>query len=136
MDANKSVTANFFEISDKDKDIFRIKCFLATAAYGSSHHPHVKVLRDFRDKYLMTSRIGSKLVRLYYKYSPFFANIIMRHRVLKIAAKIHLLPIIIFSYSMVYLGPSITMICVVTILFSISFLFFKTKQTQNPGKLK
>jgi hypothetical protein len=135
MDANKSVTANFFEISDKDNDIFRIKCFIATAAYGSSHHPHVKVLRDFRDKYLMTSRIGRKLVRLYYKYSPIFANMIMRHRALRIAAKIHLLPIIIFCYSMVYLGPIITMILAAGFLFLISFLFSKMKQTQNPGKL-
>ncbi len=58
-------------------------CFIATAAYGSPLHPCVKILRDFRDKYLMTSRLGRLLVDLYYKYSSFVADLITKHKFLK-----------------------------------------------------
>jgi hypothetical protein len=33
-------------------------CFIATAAYGTSLHEDIDVLRDFRDEYLMTNQIG------------------------------------------------------------------------------
>lgn len=49
-------------------------CFIATAAYGSYFEPHVKVLRKFRDKRLLTNRAGRAFVRFYYKNSPPIAN--------------------------------------------------------------
>jgi len=33
-------------------------CFIATAAYGSSMAPHVKILRDMRDRFLLCSDLG------------------------------------------------------------------------------
>lgn len=45
-------------------------CFIATMIYGSYDHPKVKVLRSFRDTYLITNNLGRKFVSLYYKYSP------------------------------------------------------------------
>ena len=116
LDSNKSVAANFTEISDEGGDIFRINCFVATAAYGSPLHPHVKVLRDFRDEYLMPSKLGRKLVNIYYRYSPFLASVITRHMVLKVAVRRYLLPLVVFSYSMVHLGPLFTSIILFLIL--------------------
>jgi uncharacterized delta-60 repeat protein len=46
-------------------------CFIATAAYGSKLHNYVRILRNFRDKYLLPSKLGHKIVDIYYKYSPF-----------------------------------------------------------------
>ena len=57
LDSDKSITANFIQSSVEDDvddsltKIFRMNCAIATAAYESPSHPHVKVLRDFRDEY-------------------------------------------------------------------------------------
>jgi hypothetical protein len=38
--------------------------------------PHVKILRDFRDRFLFGNTVGDSFVRLYYTYSPPLADII------------------------------------------------------------
>ena len=109
-------------------------CFIATAAYDSPLHPHVNILRDFRDAYLMPSKLGRSLVNLYYKYSPFVGNIIAKRKVLKFAVRISLLPIIAFSYSMVHFGPMNTtvLIGVIFILPVFLNLFLRRKQSRLP----
>lgn len=84
---------------------WELNCFIATAAYDSPLHSPVEILRNFRDNYLITNKLGRKLVKLYYKYSPPLANIIAKHKTLKIAVRISLLPLVAFGYSMVYAGP-------------------------------
>jgi len=127
-DSNTIITTVCGEPVDDAEDSEENKggCFIATAAYGSLLHPCVRILRDFRDRYLMPGKLGRSLVNLYYKYSPFVANIIAKHKVLKFAVRISLLPIIVFSYSMVHLGPIITavvggFIFVIPILFVLSY---------------
>ena len=95
------------EESDEDGEDSKPPCFIATAAYGSPLHPHLDILRDFRDKYLMPSSSGRKFVSLYYKYSPFAANLIAKHKVLKIVVRIYLVPLVAFSFSMLHFGPII-----------------------------
>ena len=127
MDSDKSITANF-----KKKG----PCFIATVAYGSPMHPFVEILRDFRDKYLMPSKLGSKLVKLYYKYSPFVADLISKHKALKVVVKISLLPIIAFSYSMLHFGVIISVVMLVFIfVFPILLiLFFRNKKKRLEAK--
>jgi hypothetical protein len=69
-------------------------CFIATAAYGSNLDPHVLVLREFRDMYLMTNSVGTELVRLYYSYSPPVAAIVAKHEVLRVATRAALTPVV------------------------------------------
>jgi hypothetical protein len=119
MDSHKSIKASFGgEWGDgdgEDKISLGGGCFIATAAYGSLLHPYVKILREFRDRYLMPSKFGRLLVYFYYKYSPFVANLITKHKTLRVAVRINLLPIIAFSYLMVHLGPIITAVILVCI---------------------
>ena len=83
-------------------------CFIATAAYGSLLEPHVKILRDFRDRLLTPNAIGKSFVNLYYKYSPPFANFIAKHHNLRIIVRMALLPIVGISWVALKLGILIT----------------------------
>lgn len=73
-------------------------CFIATAAYGSYEERHVKVLREFRDRYLLTNIPGSAFVSLYYTASPPIADFITEHTWLKPVVRVALLPLIAFSW--------------------------------------
>jgi hypothetical protein len=69
-------------------------CFIATAAFGSYFDPHVKVLREFRDRWLLTNPVGKAFVSYYYQYSPPVADIIRKHESFKSAARWALIPIV------------------------------------------
>ncbi len=79
----------------------------------------------------MLSGFGRKLVELYYRYSPSIAGFIAEHKVLKIAVRINLLPVIAFSSLMVYFGPvATTVVLVFMLVFPILFMRF------YPGRVK
>lgn len=118
IDSDKAVTADFKE----RRPWWEWECFIATAAYGSPLHPYVEVLRDFRDKYLLSSKIGREFVDLYYKHSPFAAQLIKRHKFLRIVVQASLTPVVMFCFSMVHLGPWIT--GVVIFLFIVIPVFY------------
>jgi hypothetical protein len=128
MDSDKSINASFSikvieeEIDDVWEEVNKSPCFIATAAYGSPLHPYVRILRDFRDEFLMSNKLGREFVELYYKYSPFAANFIAKNKVLKLIVQVNLLSLVIFSYSMVHLGPSATLfIFIFIVLLSVNY---------------
>ncbi len=136
MDADKTITATFSLIPSGDtgggiEDAVKKGCFIATAAYGSPLHPHLDILRDFRDKYLMPNGFGQKLVELYYRYSPSIAHFIARHKLLKTAVRVNLLPVIAFSSLMVYFGPVATAaVLVFMLVFLILFMRFYPRRVK------
>lgn len=69
-------------------------CFIATAAYGSYLHPHVKVLRDFKDNYLMTNVPGRIFVDFYSKVSPPIADYLRGHEPFRTITRFVLTPIV------------------------------------------
>ena len=79
-------------------------CFIATAAYGSLIEPHVKILRNFRDRFLITNTIGSYFVKLYYKYSPPLANFIAKHDILRATVRLFLFPVVGLSWIALKIG--------------------------------
>ena len=79
-------------------------CFIATAAYGSPIEPHVEILKDFRDQFLLPNKYGKKFVALYYQYSPPIAEIIAKHRMLKLTVRLALFPIVGMSWTILKFG--------------------------------
>jgi hypothetical protein len=75
-------------------------CFIATAAFGSYADPHVQVLRDFRDEYLLTNMPGRWFVSTYYTYGPFWADRLNTHNGCKPIVRLSLMPLVGLSYFM------------------------------------
>jgi hypothetical protein len=104
-------------------------CFIATAAYGSVMAPHVNVLREFRDRFLLTNSMGKAFVAFYYKTSPTLADVIEKHDTLKTTVRISLLPVVGLSWIAVKLGFVFTMVLILLLVFSfIGFMYFRVKQ--------
>jgi endonuclease YncB( thermonuclease family) len=83
---------------DDDGSKVFISCFIATAAYGSPMDPHVNILRDFRDRFLLNNSIGKAFVGFYYKYSPQMAALIAKHENLRTIVRLSLLPVVGMSW--------------------------------------
>lgn len=79
-------------------------CFIATAAFGSDMAPEVQSFRDFRNEYLLSNEYGTRLVKLYYKHSPFFANLISENETAKAAVRTALWPLLFFARMSVAFG--------------------------------
>ena len=75
-------------------------CFLATAAFGDSDHPMVEVLRQFRDRFLITWKGGRSLVNAYYSAGPAFARYIEDHKWMAPFVRLMLLPLVGFAVLM------------------------------------
>jgi len=58
-------------------------CFIATAALGSELHPHVQMLREYRDNVLLKSphkKQFEKILDVYYTFSPEIAESMKSHK--------------------------------------------------------
>jgi len=91
-------------------------CFIATAAYGSPIEPHVVLLREFRDRFLLANAVGKTFVDLYYTYSPPMAHYIENHDILRGMVRVSLLPLVGVSYSILQFGPMITLTILAVLL--------------------
>ena len=89
-------------------------CFIATAAYGSFLAPEVELLREFRDRFMLTNAPGRAFVSFYYEYSPPLANFIGQHDSLRAAVRVVLTPVV---YSIKYpLAATLVLILIISSL--------------------
>lgn len=79
-------------------------CFIATAAYGSAMEPHVGILREFRDRYLITCGPGRTFVSFYYKHSPPIARLIRSSGTLRFITRAAILPAVAACWAAVRFG--------------------------------
>jgi hypothetical protein len=90
-------------------------CFIATAAFGSIDSPQVQILRKFRDVFLKTNPFGRIIVRIYYRFSPDFAEMIKDHENLRRGVRLILIPIAGISHGLVYIGRLNVLVLFITI---------------------
>jgi streptogramin lyase len=73
-------------------------CLIATATYGSELSDEVQLLRNFRDKSILTTRTGSGFMiafdAWYYSFSPVVAAFIREHPTVRTVVKLALYPLI------------------------------------------
>jgi len=69
-------------------------CFVATAAYGSYLDPEVRILREFRDRYLLGNAPGRAFVAWYYRNSPPLADAIRHNEAYRFATRAMLTPVV------------------------------------------
>jgi C1A family cysteine protease len=102
-------------------------CFIATAAFGSPLAGQVEILRQFRDRYLLTNNPGQKFIAWYYRNSPTVANYIKDKPLTKAAIRAALYPLIGFSFLLIsgYL-PFVIAGFLLT-----AFLFFRFKPARG-----
>ena len=92
------------------------RCLIATAAYGSLMEPHVKILREFRARFLLTTSVGKSFLDLYYTYSPPVAGFIARHDTVRLVVRWSLLPMVGISWMALHFGLGVTLAVIVLIL--------------------
>ena len=79
-------------------------CFIATAAFGTPMEKHVSILREFRDRVLLTTSAGKAFVKFYYEVSPPIAGRIAQSEGLRFVTRCSLLPFVGMAYLMVNYG--------------------------------
>lgn len=78
------------------------ECFIATASYGSKFAPPVVLLREFRDRFLLTNASGKAFVACYYHYSPPIAAYIAGKEPFKLLVRIVLAPLVAVAYLLLH----------------------------------
>ena len=95
-------------------------CFVATAAFGANWTAEVQVLRDFRDRFLITNRPGREFVRWYYQNGPTAANLISEYDAVRPFVRALLWPLIIVALFALAASPavilSLLMLCLILIV--------------------
>ena len=71
------------------------------------------VLREFRDKVLLKTKLGQKFVKFYYKHSPPIADFIRKVEALRVATRLALTPMV---YALAYPNATVLLLTVFLIL--------------------
>lgn len=90
----EGIIAGSSSLAYLDANAFKQSCFIATAVYGNPMHPNVVTLRNFRDKYLLTNKLGSRFVNWYYRTSPPVAEYLKHTPLQASAVRCALTPIV------------------------------------------
>lgn len=88
-------------------------CFIATAAYGTPMAEEIDILRQLRDRYLLTNAIGTAFVDVYYNISPPLADWIAHHPFFAFLTRCLLTPIVWLSKLAIFYPVLFIFICII-----------------------
>jgi hypothetical protein len=96
-----------------------LNCFISTAAFGSSMSEEVQVFREFRNRFMIDSVRGQKLIQAYYNYGSKLSLKIYKSKFRRALARTALQPPLWFAKSSLKFGLFYT-----SIAFSIGLFGF------------
>jgi hypothetical protein len=102
-------------------------CFIATAAFGSELAGQVEILRQFRDRYLLTNAAGKKFVAWYYRNGPVAASWIKDKPMAKAAVRVVLYPLI--GFSLLLISGYLLLVTLGILLSALFYLRFRPKES-------
>jgi len=108
-------------------------CFIATAAFGFYSAPQVQVLRDFRDRYLLTNAPGRAFVAWYYHYGPQGAHFLNQHPIFKPVVRLALLPLIVVALFLISTPVAVKMLVMLGVVLASAFLVRRKMLLCNGG---
>jgi len=110
-------------------------CFIATAAYGSPMEPHVTILREFRDRFLLNNMAGKAFIHLYTTVSPPVADFIANHDTIRFMVRWSLVPVVGMTWLTIHFGFIFSSVFILLLLSLISVttvvLFKRIRQREN-----
>ena len=106
-------------------------CFIATGAYESLFEPQVKILRQSRDEYPLPSELGTAFIDLYYRYSPPIAHVIAKHKSLRWAVRITLMPLMGISYVALHITPIQKLLFLMLMLYLTANIFILIRRKKR-----
>ncbi|MBN1663708.1 MAG: type II secretion system protein [Deltaproteobacteria bacterium] len=106
-------------------------CFVATAAYGDAGHPMVVLLRDFRDRLLLTWGGGKWLVGKYYIHGPKAARLIQDRPAAMWAARCLLAPVAALTFFIFYAPWAFPFIFLMSALFTAAFFAAQRRKKES-----
>jgi len=91
-------------------------CFIATAAYGADWKAEVRILREFRDRYLLTHAPGRWFTAGYYRLSPPLANYLRDRDYLRRGVRWLLTPLVLLASFLLSGTPLLKAVVAATVL--------------------
>lgn len=117
--ASDTTNTSPIETNETKKDK---RCFIATVAFGSPDSPYVKILRDFRDEYLIPYGVGRRFVGMYYSMSPAVAFFLEKHPPAPFIVRIALFPLIGFVFLLLSTTFSVKIVlCLLTLFLCLKY---------------
>jgi hypothetical protein len=108
-------------------DLPNTGCFIATAAYGSPLAPSVQVLREFRDRFLVTNAPGRAFVKWYYTNGPAAARYLNEHPALKPLAQAVLAPFVAAAFFFTRTSPVLQTVLLIALAFLAAALLRRSR---------
>jgi len=93
----------------------------------------VQVLRDFRDRYLLTNAPGRAFVAWYYHYGPQGAHFLNQHPIFKPVVRLALLPLIVVALFLISTPVAVKMLVMLGVVLASAFLVRRKMLLCNGG---
>jgi hypothetical protein len=137
--SNRSTLEFYVDAGERDvsgDNLFRKSgCFIATAAFGDHGAASVRVLREFRDTYLLSNKPGRWLISRYYNYSPVIAERISGDGTARTLARFLLYPLVCLAWLSLRAGGTVSILalCLPGLLLLFGLFGLRVKGSARKG---